>query len=382
MGKFSQPFIWSLLLGISISQTGCFDMGFNGPAIKRIVRTDDDSTSAGSTVDQNTLYVKVSSGSNALVTHALAVSTTYTDPSDYVLPCEIDVNNSATDMVCLAEANELDLYFNGATISYNFPGNVCSYARFTPYWYFRWQVGMGVKYLRQVVDNASPANVTWYESNTGTSASWVVTTAYQNEKCPYDYRQIPGGPNCCLGKYDYIYEQWNPTTLVYDKTTVTGKSWGGEPGNCLGGPAVDTQQRDPFFHTPIGTYKAIESNGLAGQYKVKSPYSQLFQSNIFVSNFYDAAADHAAGLPQPLRAISFAPEFSGTPADAYIFECLDRSSAVLHRIKLYIREWNEKADLETFAGGAAASSDGASNDFRDWKDASAGASGGYPTTAQ
>lgn len=373
-------------IAISLVSTACFDMGNNGRRLSQIVRLDNTGGTSGA-VDNTKMWLNVTAGSKILKVHRVSdPSTSLVDPSDYTLPCEITVSGSALDYVCIAEAEELDTFFNGVTINYNIPGTSCSYGRVTPYWYFKWQVGQGAKFHESTYaqNGTTSFRVTYNADGTGLAAPAASEQSYLQEKCPYDYSTF-GGPNCCLGTYTAINKQETTTIGVYQTSTVVGKPWGGDAGKCVDGPGADSKvfSRHPQFKIPMPIYKNIETAGISGEIKAASPYTQLYSSNIYVANFFNPA-DHGATSPRPLQGITFTNplEFTGIPSDSYMFECLDKSAAIKHRIRLYIREWNEKSELDLFISGSAGDSDTVINDYKDWKDMSPGAAGAYPQSIQ
>ncbi|MCM0605883.1 MAG: hypothetical protein KA715_07305 [Xanthomonadaceae bacterium] len=397
----SKQIVILLTLTLSTITSSCFDMGNNGRRPSPIVPGSSSNTFGA--VDTDTMWVKASSGTKTFKVHRVAVLGTWNDPTDYVLNCEITVSGSAQDYTCLVEVEELDLFFNGITLQYNIPGSTCNYARVTPFWYYRWQVGEGFKYVRQTIGSPSGATsctpnttIIWETSTDG--ATWVpdvATNSVANEKCQYDYSTY-GGPNCCLGKYNYTIRQCVGTspTFSYNTQSTNGKPWGGDAGKCVDGPGADTKTfaRHPQFRVPMPLYKNIESTGISGAITVASPYTQLFSSNVYLANFFDSA-DHGGGAlgPEPMKSFSTVDplEFTGTPSAYYNFECLDKSSTIKHRIKIMVREWNEKAELDKFMTGSAgnpdtgtAVPDGILNNFRDWKDTSPGNPGAYPKSQQ
>lgn len=358
-------------------------MGGNGRGLSAVVRFSADQQGA---VDNTNMWIKVTAGGKQLRTHRISnPAVSLTDPIDYNLECSLAVTGSSQDYVCIAEIEELDAFYNGASVTYNIPGSQCNYGRITPYWYYRYQVGRGKAFVRQQIENGGAIN--WFTKDTQ-AAVFALDTTYANEKCPFDYRNI-GGPNCCIGTYQYEIRTWNPSTANYDASVTNGKPWSGDPGACVDGPGTNTKvfQRHPQFRIPLPIYKNIDLVGISGTIDSESPYTKLHSSNISFVNFFNPS-DHAATTPQPLANItatdpvSLKEIFNGTPGDAYQIECLDRSATLKHRIRLYIREWNERSDLSAFSSGTAASSDNPTNDFKDWLDLSPTAAGGYPQLQQ
>ena len=396
MKQYIRAYIHSSLLLCAILTSGCLDMGGNGRALSKIVKSASDSLGSPAT-DQTKMWVKAKAGTKELKIHKISnPSTSLTDPTDYNLPCEITVSGSPQDFTCIAEVEELDLFYNGIDIAYNIPGTVCNYTRISPYWYFRYQVGRGAAYVVQTYPLSGPATIQYGDDATSALAAAPASAAdpYSNMQCPFNYANF-GGPNCCLGTYTLSTRQ--ETTAGQYNTQNTLGNWGGDAGKCVDGPGADTTnyKRDPVFRTPMPNYLNIEGSGISGNVTSASSYKRLYKTNIYNANFFNPADHGGAGnVPEPLKSIIFTDpsEFSATPSYAYEFQCLDRASLVKHRIQLYVREWNEALQLQLFSQGQNGTSSDTTNgtattpetlnDFRDWKDMSPTASGGFPKNKQ
>lgn len=228
---------------------------------------------------------------------------TSTDPTQ---PC-IAAKGERAD--CYIEAKELDLYYNGVTLQYNVPSNMCEYLGFRGYWYYKFATGLGPVYMRTTTDNTvSPPSVNVVVSNTGPGGPFTNIVNGQ-APCNYDFSKYnPPGPNCCLGTYqaDNITIAPNPAGGTTTTTTSSLQQWGGDASKCIGGPYVDDGPKSKDGY-PIWTYKYINGTGVNATYVVKPPLGGK-GTDIYPSNFVDpadypaAAGGFAAGLPVGLQA--------------------------------------------------------------------------------
>ncbi len=285
------------------------------------------------------------------------------------------------DILCYIEGEELDLYFHGMTLQYNVPSTMCSYVRFTPYWYFSYETGDGP--LQVTVDTDKNGKTGIDTNDDGTidtqSADYdtdgIVDTA--DTVCEFDHT-ASDGPNCCTGKYRSRTRTYDPTaeTPGYSPPVVTENvAWGGAIASCIGGPAVDTQKKDKFL-LPRSDMMFVEGSGINQEYKIEAPINKEKGTNLYVSNYFDTA-DHGGFAPPPLLTVSTA-AVTVSPDQYYQFECLDRAEEVIARIRLQIREWNTEAAYEArvtaptgHSGGGTETSPVSTvpnNDRADWKD--------------
>lgn len=259
---------------------------------------------------------------------------------------------------CYVEAEELDLHFNGLTLQYNVPSDMCSYLQFRSYYYFNRAAGFGPALV--IVDTDAAGSVGVDPGNTGTVTGPALT-------CPFDYTSIEG-PNCCEGTYTSVSRTWD-TTLTPPGYTISGTAlnqrWGGDAKNCISGPAVDSHPKNiAGFPVPLIYY--VSGTGVNSLYPIKAPIGDRV-SNIYPSNYF-SSADHGGGASIPTAVVN----------PYYQFSCLDTSHEVLSEIRVMVRDWNTTAAFTNIVltpsnhglmGTEPAPWDTLlNNDFRDWGD--------------
>jgi hypothetical protein len=287
---------------------------------------------------------------------------------NYTQPCTA---TSGGNMVCILDADELDLYAQGTSLSYTVPAGMCPYVNVTPYFYYKLQPGKGPSEVTVTVDETTGA-VTESDSGDGVPSTTTATTQKVTVATPYtstptctaDYT-LAGGPNCCYGTYNL--------TVVEDGTSSsTSESWGGNPNNCLSGPAMDSQTLvagaagDLANGYPKSSLYTLDGGALNGKYVIKSPLSKTFVTNAYIANFWQSgttgdypltsdgvgtASPNAmqgpllpAGTSNPgCEAGQFC---SGNPW--YEFDCWDQAQDNIARIRVLIRSWTSNTQFESF----------------------------------
>lgn len=273
--------------------------------------------------------------------------------NDWTKTCNItkaQIKVGTTDIICIAEAPELDLYNSGINITYNVPGDVCDHFRFRPYSYFAYEPG---------------------------TVNLVTSTCGQAPPCAYDYTGR-GGPNCCTGT-------WTDVGNGSCTTAPASGEYDGNYGDCLSGPGatseyVNTKKQPLTIYTDL-----TKGDGLVKSLDVVAPITKSFGSNVYASNYYNPA-DHAAmttttnsradlGTKAP-AAYDYFIDYNGfgfKPSPFYSFECVDRHDEVKARIRLMVREWNtttvtQGQDHDTTGSESSPFDYDGKNDFGDWKD--------------
>ncbi len=251
---------------------------------------------------------------------------------DFTSKCEINSTDSVKDISCLIEAEEFDLYYEGATVNYNVPSTMCSYVRIYMPYYFNFLPGIG------------PATAT--NNTNGSVINGGVAAGSTDESCSFNYTDA-GGPNCCTGKYTLT--TWSRQTSGADIPAVeTDKSWGGKSTNCLSGPAMSLLQIGKSG-LPRPDVSYVEDKGVKAKFIIPSPLKKLnFATNIFAANYFNAA-DHVGGVPLPYQAVPAYPTIN--PVKNYVFECLDRDEEIKARIQMQVREWNLESEFLMGAAG-------------------------------
>lgn len=337
-------------------------------------------------------FLKLTSTTANVTLHRTLVSEPYADSvtnvrsdvgtTNWTDECRIasTAADGTRDVLCIAEIEELDMYFSEFTLQYHVPPSMCSYVSFIPYHFYAYEPGEG------------PANVSWAVSNTG-----VISAEVNSDNgvpvCEYDYRESDG-PNCCLGTFTT-----SVTTEQADGSFVNvvtpDLEWNGEVSACLSGPAMSAAWAD-YRSTnglPLSRLEYVEGVGFNNTFTIDAAIKtdiaeRRFTSNVWAANFYNPT-DHTTspGLvpttipatdsrrPAPLKIPqSVAPINRFFPQDSYMVTCYDRAQDIQSRIRLMIREWNEEAnyvdggDPDVSGSNDPDFPDSNINDRNDWLD--------------
>lgn len=298
--------------------------------------------------------------------------------------CKITSSDTGDDLdkFCIAEMEELDLYFNALTLQYHVPPSMCSYVSFIPYYFYVFEPGQGpssVSYALAV----GGGTIEYPDGNTKDGIPY----------CQYDYTTLSSEfPNCCTGKYTLTIQDF-PQNKV---TTTTGNPWNGKASNCIFGNATTWDFKDELdFPTPRITY--VEGVGYNQSFSISAAgKTGSYASNIWAGNFYNPS-DHTwvagkgttpSGVdPNRPQALRIPENVAGLdkhlPSDTYRVICYDRAQEIKARIRLMIREWNSSPITSGGNPDATGSDPGfpgnVINDRWDWLDFE-NAGMAYPTS--
>ncbi len=314
-------------------------------------------TSPGVVDNSNGMYVRLEDG----VSYSYAVH----ESSSFTTSCTVTTSSTNKDILCYVEGKELDLFYNGASLVFNFPSNMCSYVNWYPYFYYDLQPGVGPTSVSYDIDaNNNKVNVVIAPVGTASLVGSDIV-------CTYDYTKS-GNPNCCEGNYNLTTRTWNATTSSYSAAVTVASKWEGNGHDCLAGPGVVSQpkSKDRF---PLAQIYYVEGQGLNFRYKIDSPISTATQKQVYVANYYNLA-DNAGAKPAALTSPNTT--YFGTPQDTFEVQCLDRAYEEQARIRVMIREWNLTSEYNLGATGNPDTTGNESapwgafpnNDFFDWKD--------------
>ncbi|RZA09078.1 MAG: hypothetical protein EOP11_02830 [Proteobacteria bacterium] len=347
------PLYAALLLSVALSSCGSpVSTAKNStPGYDAANPTGGDPTN-GIVNDNAGFFLKVSSDTaTTLVTHRSSgdyKASTIQPTDNFSKECRVMPTASPyteKDILCIAEIEELDLYFSELKVQYHVPRNMCHYLRHEPYVFWALTPGTGETAVNWVVGaDGKPAD--------GLNSKKGVPI------CKYDYTKS-GGPNCCVGNF-------TQTVTVMKSgggsdVNVSDEKWGGDVSQCLFGPGMESQTKGSSgFPKPDIFY--VNQVGLNSTYTIKPAIDQSYGekpvlSNLWAANFYNqqdhpvASASipgtppfYVARRPIPTRwALNYTQYL---PSDTYDFSCLDRAEEVKFRIRLMIREWNESPVVE------------------------------------
>jgi hypothetical protein len=284
----------------------------------------------------------------------------------YTTPCIV---TAGSDTACILEAQEEDLYLQGLNMTYNVPAGMCSYFRMLPYYYYQFQPGKGPTSVTITVDPTTgalsqtnsgdgvPNAAAQTASPTTVSAVGLQLPVTNPPTCTADYTSI-GGPNCCFGNL-------NLTVITQGIPSTTSTTWGGNPNNCLVGPAMDTQTiykgatGDQLNGTPDYTETPLDGNSIGGTYAVKSPLLKGYFSNAYISNFWQSGTTGSYPLssaPNAMQGLGYQTGITNpiciggfcTGNPWYEFDCMDAAQDVTARIRVMVRSWSSDTNFAQF----------------------------------
>ncbi len=316
---------------------------------------------------------------------------------DFSAECKVDPSavqgSTDSDIMCIAEAKELDLYFNGIAFRYNVPQSMCDYVKVeTPYFYNN-QPGVGPDIVINNVSNASPSTYLGYTIPANKyllvySDAPGYTKVSEAIYCPYDYKNkvnpfvngqvYPSFGNCCTGTFTSFVMSTDLSSAI-SSSTQTGQLWNGKNSNCLAGPAMQTapyeiQKVNKTNGYPQIMYYNVLLSGINNAYRVVPPISMDWSDNTYVANYF-SSADHGGGSNVPMAFRSVTSSTAPATQPYYQFTCLDNHEEVKARIRIMVRDWNSAAEYalgalgNPDAGGSETNfGSGPINDYLDFKD--------------
>lgn len=222
-------------------------------------------------------------------------------------------NDPDTVIDCVLDAEEFDLYFEGAALEIQVDSNLCEYVQYRPFKYFQWQPGTtGItagsttapsKVVHEVIcDDICAADITYSavcgKSFATTAGFPALSNEYTDEDdletsalCAFDYSDETNsdgdqGPNCDEGKfrrttYNLLNDPNNPGTCIIDNISDEDTSCGGSRLNCYGGNATDVLEQDEV--SLITQNLALDS--LTIPVEMDSPFSKGEDTNLNIVNY-------------------------------------------------------------------------------------------------
>lgn len=300
------------------------------------------------------------------------------------------LTDQTNDILCWLEADELQLFFNGVDFQINTPAGQCDYIRVRPYYFWTLPPANSTKIVKNVTcDDTAHA-----------SCIALGGASVANTQCVGDYTSIEG-PNCDEG-----YVTVNSYSVTDGKVSFDTKTsaCGGKRVNCYAGPGVDFSTTKNGYPRPVD-YLAYNGESINYSVTAPGPLGKGFASNHYISNFTqtystglnsydytvigsisgmerysktsatssktyaninDTTFDTNSGLigtsiaavdygGDPLKSANATLRKKGTETwetlvtpttyniqPFYEFSCLNYASEVKARIRVQIREWNEK----------------------------------------
>lgn len=331
--------------------------------------------------------------------------------ADWSQPCQISAGSANTDLVCIYEVEEADLYYAGTScyrgpggsivsgysqcantdqggngggddrvwLSYNLPSpQNCPYFVFEPYYYWQFEPGVGPSVVNETnnlgaISFADPKHDG--VNATIDPASGLCVDQFTGESINNTNNN---GPNCCIGSYTL-----NVTTTTSSTTggvttftttsTSSQQSYGGNLASCINGPAANDSIW-PHRSTATGDFSGFPEGSIIDTSLTpvsKFPITTTFafgggnsvdlSANVYSANYFDpplgtTAANYFANYGNPVNmpvALSGkSPGRFNTNSQWYQAYCMDHSGDILSRIRLMIRPWS--ADSQFSVGIADA----------------------------
>jgi hypothetical protein len=292
--------------------------------------------------------------------------------NNFNAPCTIVKGAAPTDMQCLLNVRELDLYEQGLKMDLNIAPGMCDYVSDVPYSFYNRRPGHGPIAINIFIDDNAPGTdaCTVTKANgvvvagviSGHSCNWAGGTATPDgtATCDYDYSTLPTpGPNCCEGIYSFNSSLKTVGATSFTSVNTTGNSWKGNNSLCLAGPYLDSTSGWKYNSKTGAPYEQIRPAKVVGfnqYYTIKAPITLNGADNTYAANFWDwtsyaAGALSNAALPTAMKnsADALGIFASVSPHPSYDFTCYDQAMEVKHRIRVYINEWDTDTAFTNYA---------------------------------
>jgi hypothetical protein len=329
---------------------------------------------------------------SVIASNAFAQSHTRT-LADFSTPCEIPAGTVDQDLVCIIDMKEQDIYFQGLRLNYNAPDDMCDYLVRQTYWYYNNEIGEGPS---SIVTSATfdgtdtynpgvPAQCTVdgfgpFDCDSGVFNDLDISVDDEGKvdvSCVYDHT-ASDGPNCCLGKYQLTTIENHIASGGDNTSEIQKKTWGGSVAACIGGAGRtdwDLKDREgyPLAIIQSTTFSGsgddrMPIEGLNAIYSVKPIMQTTLGSSMAIANYFDFGGSHLHSGIVDLGLTSILPYFidpledrdgtdigSGHPA--YEFQCRNTAGEVRNRISVFVRDWDDKDEFDTYIASSGASGD-------------------------
>lgn len=191
-------------------------------------------------------------------------------------------------------------------------------------------------------------------------------------RCIYDKTDDSGGDNCCRGNYDQFLEVIDnqdtpdPADPISKGTEVTTNlQWGPAGfGECVSGTAVVDTNWPKVGDVPVPVIYYTREAGQSDRYEIPEPALTFNNAdNHLVANWHsyvegvDTRHEHTGPISgrTSYLPIMFDPiedrsgDFQHIPAQIpYEIQCMNEDFETIHRIRMYIREYNTEQQFQDF----------------------------------
>lgn len=288
--------------------------------------------------------------------------------------CSISMTDTThRDYECILDLSEFDLYYQGVSFDMIVPPETCNYFSFSNYYYYNFETGYGASDMQVTLTydaaDALTTTVCDIDGNAtcddGETSIPINAGVVSPPECVYNHTATDDAyPNCCLGKGTLTVTEDHTASGGDLTTSEQDVSWGGVIGNCLAGPPVaDSDWPKDVDGVPLTQVYNTYDSGLSVRYNISAPLTvHGFGGNVSVANFYsyESGVDerHAHTGPTVSRT-SYAPIFVDPIEDrsgdslssgneAYTFRCLDAALETMHKITIFVREWDTVANFTSY----------------------------------
>ena len=212
-------------------------------------------------------------------------------------------------------------------------------------------------------------------------------TGNASVRCVYN-REAYGGANCCFGNHLYSMRVEKTTetidasgTSTYVTETISdsfspANNWGGSVQRCLGGPGITDWSLFSNGSTLPAYSTDIANEGIKSVYTVQSAFDIMntylygYRETLHYANYYNSVSHTHSGyytsdstnLPyflsplddrngSDMRSVDLSDSFTNIDLsghDNYEFRCMDAGFETLHRIRVYVREWDTYTDFVSY----------------------------------
>jgi hypothetical protein len=227
---------------------------------------------------------------------------------------EFDADNPIT-IDCIVEAEELDLYYRGATLNAKADPGLCEAMVSEPYRFYLFEPGVTLSgfdtsalgYPETIADLEAAAAVVGNTEIEYTcdaaclDAKCDTTVQFGNPVCGYDHSQRTDlrtgytGPNCDIGILKTYTVSLDAACEIADEGSISENETecGGKVGNCFAGAGNDwliEQSIDPDIYSGYVTYVASELDEINVNMELKSPFASTTGglpaiTNAYIANF-------------------------------------------------------------------------------------------------
>lgn len=281
--------------------------------------------------------------------------------------CAIPANaTSSQDIECIVEIPEGELYVRGLDFNFNVPGNnFCSYLSRTTYWYFNKEVGVapGDISIRTEISAGGVVTHTCTDLDEGAfncASHPEITLNFDPTTNVFTDANCYAYDGCCFGEFkiSQTIDDLGAGTSI-PQQPVRG-IWGTGQNTCFGGAARTSWGAFSQSGVPI----PLVTSSLAGLneiYTMVPPIELKQMNNRSLANYYTPALHTHTGFTRPdvsNRPFFIDPvdDYSGTlmssggatANEAYTFSCYDAGYEMLHRIRVYVREWDTRSNYVSF----------------------------------